>query len=194
MDDIARIQTEARDPESADGPADRALWPMIVLRTPKGWTGPKEVDGQPVEGTFRSHQVPLSQTRNNAEHRALLDQWMRSYRPEELFDATGRLVPQLQALAPTGDRRMSANPHANGGRLLRDLAMPDFRDYAVPVDRPAVTSSEATKVLGAFLRDIIVRNPDRFRIMGPDETASNRLQAVFEKTDRTWGAEIRAGR
>jgi xylulose-5-phosphate/fructose-6-phosphate phosphoketolase len=166
---------------------------MIVLRTPKGWTGPKEVDGQPVEGTFRSHQVPLSQTRTNAEHRALLDEWLRSYRPEELFDATGRLVPRLQALAPTGDRRMSANPHANGGRLLRDLAMPDFRDYAVPVDRPAATFSEATKVLGGFLRDIIVRNPDRFRIMGPDETASNRLQAVFEKTDRTWGAEIRPG-
>ncbi len=167
---------------------------MIVLRTPKGWTGPKEVDGLPVEGTFRSHQVPLAQTRNNAEHRAMLEEWMRSYRPEELFDATGRLVPQLQALAPTGDRRMSASPHANGGRLLRDLAMPDFRDYAVPVDRPAVSSSEATKVLGAFLRDIIVRNPDRFRIMGPDETASNRLQAVFEQTDRAWDAEIRAGR
>ena len=118
---------------------------------------------------------------------------MRSYRPEELFDATGRLFPRLQALAPTGDRRMSANPHANGGRLLRDLAMPDFRDYAVPVDRPAVTSSEATKVLGAFLRDIIVRNPDRFRIMGPDETASNRLQAVFEKTNRAWDAEVLPG-
>ena len=171
----------------------RPLWPMIVLRTPKGWTGPKDVDGLPVEGTFRSHQVPLSETRNNAAHRQLLEQWMRSYRPEELFDGTGRLFPRLQALAPTDDRRMSANPHANGGRLLRDLAMPDFRDYAVPVDRPAVTSSEATKVLGTFLRDIIVRNPDRFRIMGPDETASNRLQAVFEQTNRAWDAEVRPG-
>ena len=178
---------------SLDVEVARPLWPMIVLRTPKGWTGPKEVDGMPVEGTFRSHQVPLSETRNNAAHRQLLEQWMRSYRPEELFDGTGRLFPRLQALAPTGDRRMSANPHANGGRLLRDLAMPDFRDYAVPVDRPAVTSSEATKVLGTFLRDIIVRNPDRFRIMGPDETASNRLQAVFEQTDRAWDAEVRPG-
>jgi xylulose-5-phosphate/fructose-6-phosphate phosphoketolase len=197
MDDIARIQGDARDAAFAEGPVDREvarpLWPMIVLRTPKGWTGPKEVDGLPVEGTFRSHQVPLADTRNNAAHRQLLEQWMRSYRPEELFDATGRLFPRLQALAPTGDRRMSANPHANGGRLLRDLAMPDFRDYAVPVDQPAVTSSEATKVLGRFLRDIIVRNPDRFRIMGPDETASNRLQAVFEQTDRAWDAEVRPG-
>ena len=197
LDHIARIQGNARDAEFADGLVDpdvaRPLWPMIVLRTPKGWTGPKEVDGLPVEGTFRSHQVPLAETRNNAEHRLLLEQWMRSYRPEELFDATGRLSPRLQALAPTGDRRMSANPHANGGRLLRDLAMPDFRDYAVPVNRPAVTSSEATKVLGTFLRDIIVRNPDRFRIMGPDETASNRLQAVFERTDRAWDAEVKPG-
>ena len=197
LDDIARIQDDARNAAFADGPVDldvaRPLWPMIVLRTPKGWTGPRTVDGLPVEGTFRAHQVPLTETRTNREHRRLLEHWMRSYRPEELFDATGRLFAHLQALAPTGDRRMSANPHANGGRLLRDLAMPDFRDYAVPVERPAITSSEATKVLGAFLRDIIVRNPDRFRMMGPDETASNRLQAVFEKTNRAWDAEILVG-
>jgi xylulose-5-phosphate/fructose-6-phosphate phosphoketolase len=186
LDDIATIQHDARD--AAGPPAARPMWPMIVLRTPKGWTGPKEVDGVTVEGTFRAHQVPLAETRSNAEHRTLLEQWLRSYRPEELFDGAGRLVPQLQALAPQGPRRMSANPHANGGRLLRDLAMPDFRDYAVTVDRPAVESSSATGVLGGFLRDIIARNPDRFRIMGPDETASNRLSAVFEATNRAWDA------
>ena len=166
---------------------------MIVLRTPKGWTGPKVVDGLPVEGTFRAHQVPLTRTRTDPEHRAMLEDWLRSYRPEELFDTTGRLVPELQALAPTGDRRMSANPHANGGRLLRDLALPDFRDYAVPVDRPAVGLASATGVLGGFLRDVIVRNPDNFRLMGPDETASNRLSAVFEATDRTWNAQVLPG-
>ncbi len=184
LDDIAAIQHHAR----SGAPVSRPVWPMIVLRTPKGWTGPKEVDGLPVEGTFRAHQVPLSETRTNAEHRAQLEQWLRSYRPEELFDQDGQLIPALQALAPHGTRRMSANPHANGGRLLRDLVMPDFRGHAVPVDRPAVESSEATKVLGGFLRDIITANPDRFRIMGPDETASNRLSAVFEATDRTWNA------
>ena len=184
LDDIAQIQHDARN----SGATARPTWPMIVLRTPKGWTGPKEVDGLPVEGTFRSHQVPLADTRKNSEHRALLEQWLRSYRPEELFDATGRLVPGLQALAPHGHRRMSANPHANGGRLLRDLAMPDFRDYAVPVEDPAVESSEATRVLGEFLRDITARNSDRFRIMGPDETASNRLTPVFETTNRAWNA------
>jgi xylulose-5-phosphate/fructose-6-phosphate phosphoketolase len=184
LDDIATFQRDARDGTSTARPA----WPMIVLRTPKGWTGPKEVDGLPVEGTWRAHQVPLAETRSNSEHREMLEQWLRSYRPEELFDATGQLVPELQALAPQGTRRMSANPHANGGRLLRDLAMPDFRDYAVAVDHPAEESSEATRVLGEFLRDIIARNPDRFRVMGPDETASNRLSAVFEKTDRAWDA------
>ncbi|MGI8626843.1 MAG: phosphoketolase family protein [Geodermatophilaceae bacterium] len=188
LDDIAAIQQEARDGDRKQ--AVRPAWPMIVLRTPKGWTGPKKVDGKAVEGTWRSHQVPLAETRGNAKHRAMLEQWLQSYRPEELFDADGRLVPQLQALAPHGDRRMSANPHANGGLLLRDLVMPDFREYAVTVDRPAVESSEATRVLGAFLRDIVARNPHRFRIMGPDETASNRLSAVFEETDRAWDAEL----
>jgi xylulose-5-phosphate/fructose-6-phosphate phosphoketolase len=194
LDDIAGYQREAREAALAgQGPTPRPPWPMIVLRTPKGWTGPKEVDGLPVEGTFRAHQVPLAATRSNPEHRAMLEEWMRSYRPEELFDATGRLIPELAALAPVGDRRMSANPHANGGRLLRDLSMPDFRDYAVPVEHPATELSEATKVMGAFLRDIIARNPDQFRIMGPDETASNRLQLVFEETDRAWNAELLPG-
>ena len=191
LDDIAAIQRSARLPGCA--PTDRPAWPMIVLRTPKGWTGPKEVDGLAVEGTFRSHQVPLTETRTNAEHRALLESWMRSYRPEELFDPTGRLVPELQELAPTGPRRMSANPHANGGTLLRDLVMPDFRDYAVPVDCPAVSSTSATGVLGGFLRDVIVKNPDNFRLVGADETASNRLSAVFEATDRTWNAQTLPG-
>jgi xylulose-5-phosphate/fructose-6-phosphate phosphoketolase len=195
LDDIAAFQHEARAAEltGKTRSATRPAWPMIVLRTPKGWTGPKEVDGLPVEGTFRAHQVPLAATRTNPEHRAMLEAWMRSYRPDELFDATGRLISELQALAPDGDRRMSANPHTNGGGLLRDLSMPDFRAYAVPVEQPATQLSEATKVMGAFLRDIIVRNPDQFRIMGPDETASNRLQLVFEETDRAWDAELLPG-
>jgi xylulose-5-phosphate/fructose-6-phosphate phosphoketolase len=186
LDDIAAIQATARQPD--DPPPERPQWPMIVLRTPKGWTGPKVVDGIPIEGTFRAHQVPLAETRSNPEHRKMLEEWLQSYRPHELFDAAGRLVPELAALAPIGDRRMSANPHANGGRLLRDLDMPNFRAYGVEVDHPATEMSEATRVLGGFLRDIIVRNPDRFRIMGPDETASNRLSAVFEQTDRAWDA------
>ena len=193
LDTIAAIQHDARGTPSprrrgADERAARPAWPMIVLRTPKGWTGPKMVDGLPVEGTWRAHQVPLSDTRGNAKHREQLEQWMRSYRPKELFDETGQLIPELRALAPQGRQRMSANPHANGGLLLRDLAMPDFRGYAVPVQRPAAESSEATRVLGAFLRDVIARNPDRFRLMGPDETASNRLTAVFEGTNRAWDA------
>ncbi len=192
MDDIALIQHAARHP-TGDQPVTRPLWPMIVLRTPKGWTCPKIVDGLAVEGTFRSHQVPLADTHKNAGHRALLEEWMRSYHPEELFDATGALLPELQNLAPQGKRRMSANPHANGGLLLRDLIMPDFRNYAVAVEHPGAESSAATAVLGTFLRDIIIRNPDRFRIMGPDETASNRLQAVFEATDRAWDAETIEG-
>ena len=197
LDRIAQIQDEARDSAyalvEAESTRTRAAWPMIILRTPKGWTGPKEVDGLPVEGTFRSHQVPLAETRTNAGHRAMLEEWMQSYRPEELFDTTGQLMPELQALAPVGDRRMSANPVANGGRLLRDLDMPDFRDYAVAVPRPGTELSPATQVMGEFLRDIIARNPDNFRIMGPDETASNRLQAVFEKTERAWDAEMLPG-
>jgi xylulose-5-phosphate/fructose-6-phosphate phosphoketolase len=189
LDDIAEIQKQARE----GGSSARPRWPMIVLRTPKGWTGPKVVDGLPVEGTWRAHQVPLSETRTNPTHRAQLEEWMRSYRPDELFDATGQLIDELQSLAPSGDRRMSANPHANGGRLLRELAMPDFRDYAVAVEHPGVGTSEATRVLGTFLRDIIARNPDRFRLMGPDETVSNRLGSVFEQSDRAWNAETLPG-
>jgi xylulose-5-phosphate/fructose-6-phosphate phosphoketolase len=168
--------------------ASRPKWPMIVLRTPKGWTGPAEVDGLPVEGTWRSHQVPLADVRGNEEHLRLLEGWMQSYRPEELFDAAGRLVPELAALPPAGDKRMSASPHTTG-EITRDLVLPDFREYAVEVKEPARGSSEATRVLGGFLRDVIVRNPQTFRIFGPDETASNRLSAVFEVTNKVWEAE-----
>jgi xylulose-5-phosphate/fructose-6-phosphate phosphoketolase len=185
LDEIRGIQRAARE----HGDLGRPAWPMIILRTPKGWTGPKEVDGLPAEGSFRSHQVPFSEVRNNPAHLALLDDWLRSYRPDELFDEEGRLRPELAELAPRGDRRMSANPRANGGLLLRDLALPDFRDYAVDVPSSGTTSSEATKVLGTFLRDVIRRNPQTFRLFGPDETASNRLTPVFEATDRAWMAE-----
>ncbi len=189
FDQIAAIQNAAR----SDGVTDRPRWPMIVLRTPKGWTGPAIVDGKQVEGTWRSHQVPLAETRTNPEHRKQLDEWLRSYRPEELFDEHGALRADLRALAPAGTRRMSANPHANGGLLLRDLDIPDFADYAVTVAKPATENAEATKALGTFLRDIIARNRDRFRLMGPDETASNRLSAVFDSTDRAWMAETAVG-
>jgi xylulose-5-phosphate/fructose-6-phosphate phosphoketolase len=188
-DEIAEIQRAARE----DGVTERPAWPMIVLRTPKGWTGPKVVDDLPAEGTFRSHQVPLSGLRDNPEHLAQLEAWMRSYRPEELFTDSGALRPELAALAPKGERRMGANPHTNGGLVLRDLELPDFRSYAVDVPAPAQTSSEATRVLGTWLRDVISANGDNFRIMGPDETASNRLSAVFEATDRAWNAERREG-
>ena len=188
-DHIALIQLNARH----GGSTVRPRWPMIVLRTPKGWTGPAVVDGLQVEGTWRAHQVPLADTRTNSAHRDQLETWLRSYRAEELFDAQGRLLPELQALAPRGAARMSANPHANGGLLLRELIMPDFRDYAVAVDRPATTMGEATRVLGAFLRDVIAANPSTFRLMGPDEVMSNRLSAVFDETDRAWDAETIPG-
>ena len=188
LDDIAAIQERARA-----GDSTRPRWPMIVLRTPKGWTGPQEVDGVQVEGSWRSHQVPLARTREDPEHLALLEAWLRSYRPEELFDDDGRPVASIAALAPSGSRRMSANPQANGGLLLRDLQLPDFRDYAVEVARPGTTSSEATRVMGQLLRDVMRRNRDRFRVMGPDETASNRLSPLFEETDRTWLEEQRSG-
>jgi xylulose-5-phosphate/fructose-6-phosphate phosphoketolase len=184
LDEIASIQQPAR----SDGGAKRPRWPMIVLRTPKGWTGPKEVDGKPVEGTWRSHQVPMTDVRENEAHLRLLEDWMRSYRPEEFFDEHGVLVPELAALPPHGELRMSASRHANGG-VRRDLVLPDFRDYAVEVKAPGTGATEATRVLGAFLRDVIARNPENFLLFGPDETASNRLSAVFETTAREWMAE-----
>jgi len=186
LDRIAEIQRTARQGSDTSRPS----WPMIVLRTPKGWTCPPVVDGQQVEGTFRAHQVPLPAARTNDEHRQVLEAWLRSYRPEELFDDAGRPVPELLALAPTGDRRMSANPVANGGRLLRDLRLPDWREYGVTVERPGGRGHEATRVLGAWLRDVTRRNPDNFLTFAPDELASNRLQDILEVTGRNWQAEI----
>jgi xylulose-5-phosphate/fructose-6-phosphate phosphoketolase len=180
--EIHSIQKAAHSQESPTRPA----WPMMILRTPKGWTGPKEVDGQKVEGSYRAHQVPISEPRNNPEHLRLLETWMRSYRAEELFDADGKLIPELTAIAPKGTRRMGANPHANGGLLLKDLVMPGFRDYAVEVAQPGKVIAEATRVLGAFLRDVMKANPTNFRVVGPDETVSNRLNALLEVTDKTW--------
>jgi xylulose-5-phosphate/fructose-6-phosphate phosphoketolase len=184
---IRAIRQEAR----ASGSATRAHWPMIILRTPKGWTGPKEVDGHKVEGYWRAHQVPLSGMHDNPAHLRQLEEWLRSYRPDELFDASGRLIPELKALAPKGTRRMSANPHANGGLLRRDLRMPDFRDYALAVPKPAQSSAMNTKPLGAMLRDIMRDNIDNFRVFGPDENASNKLDAVYEVSKKLWLADYR---
>ena len=188
-DEIAQIQRSARSGKQAGRPR----WPALVLVTPKGWTGPKVVDGRPVEGTQRAHQVPIAAPRTNPEHLALLERWMRSYEPERLFDERGALRAELADLAPRGERRMSANPHANGGALLRDLELPDFRMYAVETPAPGASTSEPTRVLGRYLRDVITRNPTSFRLFGPDETSSNRLDAVFEVTDRAFDAEIVAG-
>jgi xylulose-5-phosphate/fructose-6-phosphate phosphoketolase len=188
-DRIRDIQRRARE----SGDLDRTPWPMILLVTPKGWTGPAEVDGVQVEGTWRSHQVPLAETRENAAHRALLEEWMRSYRPEELFDDAGVLVPELRELAPRGARRMSANPHANGGLLRRPLDLPPFRTAAVGVDEPGGSIHEPTRELGRWLVDVVRRNPDTFRIFGPDETASNRLDAVYGVTDKVFAGEILDG-
>jgi xylulose-5-phosphate/fructose-6-phosphate phosphoketolase len=182
LDRIAEIRASAL----AEERVERPRWPMLVLRTPKGWTGPKTVDGKPVEGTWRSHQVPLAEVRDNPAHLRQLEEWLRSYRPEELFEESGRLVAELRALAPAGRRRMSANPHANGGELLRDLVLPDFREYAVEVPQPGKSMAEATRVLGVYLRDVVDRNRKNFRLFGPDETASNRLDDVFSVTGRTW--------
>jgi len=186
FDEIASIQAAARS-----GSPGRARWPMIVLRTPKGWTGPDEVDGVRVEGTFRAHQVPLARLSENPERLAALEEWMRSYRPDEIFDENGRLRGELRALRPEGERRMGANPHANGGLLLRALELPDFRGHAVEVERPGAAASEATRVMGTWLRDVMKANEHaaNFRVFGPDETASNRLDALFEVTDRAWDAE-----
>ncbi len=187
LEEIRTIQMRARSARQATRPQ----WPMIILRTPKGWTGPKEVDGKKTEGSWRSHQVPLAELATRPEHVRQLERWLKSYQPEELFDEAGALIPELAKLAPDGDRRMGANPHANGGLLLQDLALPEFRDYAVAVPKPGAVLGEATRVLGGFLRDVMRRNLQRrnFRVFGPDETASNRLDALFEVTGRTWMAE-----
>jgi xylulose-5-phosphate/fructose-6-phosphate phosphoketolase len=186
IDEIRRIKAEARN-----GSGQRPRWPMIVLRTPKGWTGPKEVDGRRTEDYWRSHQVPLDEMHEKPEHVHLLEEWMRSYRPADLFDDSGHLRPELVALAPRGERRMSANPHTNGGLLLRDLRMPDFREYAVDVTSPGAVNAEATRVMGQFLRDVMKLNMDarNFRLFSPDESNSNRWQDVLEVTNRAWGAE-----
>jgi xylulose-5-phosphate/fructose-6-phosphate phosphoketolase len=183
--EIRRIQQETR----ASRKASRARWPMIVLRSPKGWTGPKDVDGHKVEGSWRAHQVPLAGVRENPTHLKLLEDWMRSYRPEELFDQSGRLIPELRALPPSGARRMSANPHANGGLLRKALHLPDFRDYAIPVEKPGQTAAENTRPLGRFLRDVMRLNPKTFRVFGPDENSSNRLDAIYEVSKKLWLAD-----
>jgi xylulose-5-phosphate/fructose-6-phosphate phosphoketolase len=182
---IRTIQQEAR----STGIVERPRWPMIVLRSPKGWTGPKEVDGHKVEGFWRAHQVPLTEVRNNPEHLQILEAWMRSYKPEELFDAQGKLIPELQDLAPTGVRRMSANPHANGGLLRKALKMPDFRQYGIEVAQPGQIEAENTQRLGVFLRDILQGNEDNFRVFSPDENTSNKLSAVYEASKKFWIAE-----
>ena len=186
--DIKKIQRDAR----TKGSKKRPRWPMIILRSPKGWTGPKEVDGKRTEGTFRSHQVPMGDM-SYPSHVKLLEKWMKSYRPQELFDRTGRFLPELADLAPTGERRMSANPHANGGLLLRDLRLPDFREYALKVKKPGAVDGEATRVQGEFIRDVVKCNSNNFRVFSPDETASNRWGALFEVTNRCSTAEIIPG-
>jgi xylulose-5-phosphate/fructose-6-phosphate phosphoketolase len=186
IEEIRAVQRTAR----RSNEPTRPRWPMIVLRSPKGWTGPKELEGHKLEGSWRSHQVPFADVREKPSHLKVLDDWLRSYRPEELFDASGRLVPELQALSPKGARRMSANPHANGGLLRKKLKLPDFRSYAVPVLARGTSLHENTKPLGEFLRDVMRNNPTSFRVFGPDETASNRLQAVYEASKKTWMADM----
>jgi len=186
VDDIHTVQWEARRTNTPTRPR----WPMIVLRSPKGWTAPKELDGHKLEGFWRSHQVPIGDVRTNPAHLKVLEAWMRGYRPDELFDSSGRLMPEIKALAPKGARRMGANPHANGGVLREELNLPDFRAYAVPVTSRGTNLHENTKPMGEFLRDVMRNNPTRFRVFGPDETASNRLQAIYEVSKKTWMAEL----
>ena len=187
VEEIKRIQARARN----DGNVERPRWPMIVFGSPKGWTGPKFIDGVPIEGTFRAHQVPITDPARNQDHLKQLEAWLRSYKPEELFEEEGRLHAELAELAPTGDRRMGANPHANGGKLLRELRMPDFREYAVEVNEPGIVGIGDTRVLAPFLRDVIKQNAEQknFRLFGPDETVSNGLEAVFKATSRQWEAD-----
>jgi len=185
VQEVHRIQQETR----ASGKATRAYWPMIVLRSPKGWTGPKNVDGHKVEGFWRAHQVPLAGVPENPAHFKLLEDWLRSYRPEELFDESGRLIAELRALSPSGTRRMSANPHANGGVLRKALHLPDFKDYAIPVEEPGQTAAENTRPLGRFLRDVMRLNPTTFRVFGPDENTSNKLDAIYEVSKKLWLAD-----
>ena len=184
---IRTIQEEAR----RSGNVRRPRWPIIVLCTPKGWTAPKELDGHKLEGSWRSHQIPIPDVAGNPEHLKLLEAWMRGYKPEELFDGNGKLVPELKELAPVGDRRISANPHANGGLLRKPLRIPDFRNHAVTIEKPGAFEAEATYILGQFLRDVMRENMNNFRVFGPDETASNRLQAIYEATKKTWLAEFK---
>ncbi len=185
--EIRSIQDEAR----ANGKARRPRWPMIVMRTPKGWTCPKELDGHRIEGFWRAHQVPITDVTTNPAHLAALESWMRSYRPQELFDETGRLIPELRKLAPTGDRRMSANPHANGGLLRKPLRLPDFRDYAADFVRPGQSHASSTQKMGELMRDVMRDNMANFRVFGPDETASNKLQAIYDASKKTWLAEMK---
>jgi xylulose-5-phosphate/fructose-6-phosphate phosphoketolase len=203
LDDIAEIKARAAAGDGTHG-TDRPAWPMIVFRTPKGWTGPAEIDGHKTTGSWRAHQVPLASARDTADHLGVLERWLRSYRPEELFDDDGAVRPEIAGLAPEGELRMSATPHANGGLLLRDLRLPDFREFAVDVSAPGGSTAEATRVLGRWLTEVVRHNPDNFRIFGPDEVASNRLQAVYDATGKQWNAEyygpevdehlVRAGR
>ncbi len=188
--EIRNIQHQARN----EGNMERPRWPLLILRTPKGWTGPKEVDGKPVEGTWRAHQVPVEHVRDNPEHLKILESWMRSYRPETLFDSTGKLLPELAELAPTGHKRMGMNPHANGGLLLEALVLPDFRKHGIELEAPGATEIGATEVLGRYLRHLFQLNSDQrnFRLLGPDETASNRLSAVYEATGKEWMAEMKS--
>ncbi|MGH9710676.1 MAG: phosphoketolase, partial [Candidatus Acidiferrales bacterium] len=187
VNEIRAIQERVR----SSGKPDRPPWPMIILRSPKGWTGPKEVDGHKVEDFWRAHQVPVLDVKSNPKHLRIVEQWMKSYKPEELFDEQGTLKPELKALPPSGDRRMSANPHANGGKLQKPLNLPDFRDYAVPVKAPGAEEISPTETLGKFLRDVMRRNMSSFRMFSPDENASNRLQDVYQATRKTWLAEIK---
>jgi xylulose-5-phosphate/fructose-6-phosphate phosphoketolase len=188
--EIKAIQDAARKAAAAGEDVARQKWPMVVLRSPKGWTGPKVVDGHKVEGSWRAHQIPILEPKTKPEQLKQVEEWLRSYKPEELFDEAGALIPELRAMAPEGDRRITANPHANGGKLMKPLIMPDFRDYAVSVDKPGQVEVSSTDVLAHLLRDVMRNNMTSFRVFGPDETASNKLQAIYEASPKTWEEEL----